>query len=85
MPKDEAFTKVAIEAGLPDLFLMVDPQLAWQIVANHIIDFKPFSGIAAQQIPRKIQVTSLGFTQLNFTGDITHGEFPIPQHCRSVS
>ena len=78
VPKDDAFSKVAIEAGLPDLFLMADPQLAWQVVANHIIDYKPFSGIT-QQIPRKIQVTSLGFTQLNFTGGMNHGEFPFPQ------
>ena len=38
MPKDEAFSKAAaaIEAGLPDPFLM-DFQLARRLVTNHII------------------------------------------------
>ena len=66
MPKDGAFAKVAIEAGLPDLFQM-DVQLAWQVVANHIIDYKPFNEIFSIPTEEQLQVSSLGFRKLNFT------------------
>ena len=66
MPKDGAFAKVTIEAGLPDLFQM-DLQLAWQVVANHIIDYKPFNEISSIPTGEQLQVSSLGFRKLNFT------------------
>ena len=67
VPTDDAFSKVAIEAGLPDLFQMADLPLAWHAVANHIIDDKPFNEISSIPIGKQIQVSSLGFTKLNFT------------------
>ena len=70
VPKDDAFTKVAIEAGLPDLFQM-DVQLSRTVVANHIIKHdEEFEGIDQEN---HTQFSSLGSTQLNFTWKLDGG------------
>ena len=73
VPKDDAFTKVVIEAGLPDLFQM-DVQLSRTVVANHIIKHdEDFEGIDQNSKKNHAQFSSLGSTQLNFTWKLDGG------------